>query len=656
MTPTPTATPTPAAIPTRVDLSSSFNLTGIVTDGTTFSGGGIDGYGYALSADLLGASVTIGSVTFNIGPVGANNVVSTAGQTIALPSASYGALMLLATGINGNQASQPFTVTYTDATQATFTQSISDWYTPQNYSGESTAVTMSYRDVSDGTKDSRTFYVYGYSFSLNATKTVSSITLPNDANVEVLAIDLLPTGTPMPTATPTPTPTPSATPTRTPTPTPSATPTPTPTRTPTPTPTVTPAPTVTPTATPRPTATPTPTPSGTGINIDANWLQQHGPAPYILNQASTTYVLQTDVTTSGTALIVLNHDITLDLNGHTVTYGNSQPITVTNGGFEQGSGANVPGWNLSGAPAAATASNTHYLFGNQVLRLSNFSTTQTITSNAISIPTANHTYTATITPGGDQSDAGSNVTLSVVDTVTGQTLGSAASAAVQRGFSAVVTFTPTTTNPVKLQVVVAPVSGTDTIDLDEATLTPSYDYGVVVFGAWGIFPQRRGLRLWLVKTWGPRLNRMGWAIESCECHDQEWLHRSGQAAGYSSSPIFATYGHGITLDSRADQRLRAWTQSHQTRRHDGWSDDDHEFTFQANRQQRNKSHARPCRDISLRLAGSNICTRETYCSDARRAGSGWIRATATSLSSSIATRSARTRSCRMLGNRSRCSL
>ena len=115
-----------------------------------------------------------------------------------MPSGGYGALTLLATGVNGNQAGQPFTVTYTDTTQATFTQSISDWYTPQNYSGESTAVTMSYRDLYNGTKDSRTFYVYGYSFSLNATKTVSSITLPNDANVEVLAIDLLPTGTPMP--------------------------------------------------------------------------------------------------------------------------------------------------------------------------------------------------------------------------------------------------------------------------------------------------------------------------------------------------------------------------------------------------------------------------------------------------------------------------
>jgi len=136
------------------------------------------------------------------------------------------------------------------------------------------------------------------------------------------------------------------------------------------------------------------------IPIDQTWLQNNGPAPYVLSQAGATYQLETDVTTSGTAFVILNQNITLDLNGHTVTYGNSTPVTVTNGGFESGSGTNLPGWNLSGAPAAAIASNTNHLFGNQVFRLSNFSTTQTIVSSPIAINTPNHTYTATITPAG----------------------------------------------------------------------------------------------------------------------------------------------------------------------------------------------------------------------------------------------------------------
>ncbi len=174
----------------QVNLSSAFNRTGIVADGTKFSGGGLDGNGYALSSSQVGTTLTAGGATFDLGPVGANDVVSTAGQTIALPAGQDVSLDLLATAVNGNQPNLTFTVKYTDGTTATFTQSVSDWFTPQNYSGESEAVTMAYRDRSNGTKDNRTFFLYGYTFALNSAKTVSSLTLPNDANVELVAATL----------------------------------------------------------------------------------------------------------------------------------------------------------------------------------------------------------------------------------------------------------------------------------------------------------------------------------------------------------------------------------------------------------------------------------------------------------------------------------
>ncbi len=180
---------TPAPVTTQVSLSGSYNRTGIVNDGSTFSGG-LDGDGYAISEQLIGSSVSFGGHTFAIGPAGSNDVVSAAGQVITLPSGTDSTLSFLATGVNGNQASQNFVVTYTDGTTQTFTQSISDWFSPQNYAGESKAVTMAYRDASNGTKDNRTFYVYGYSFSLNTSKTVKSITLPSDANVEIFAVDV----------------------------------------------------------------------------------------------------------------------------------------------------------------------------------------------------------------------------------------------------------------------------------------------------------------------------------------------------------------------------------------------------------------------------------------------------------------------------------
>ena len=69
---------------TQVNLSSAFNRTGIVADGTTFTGGGLDADGNAFSSSLLGTSLTAGGATFDLGPVGAPDVISTAGQTIGI--------------------------------------------------------------------------------------------------------------------------------------------------------------------------------------------------------------------------------------------------------------------------------------------------------------------------------------------------------------------------------------------------------------------------------------------------------------------------------------------------------------------------------------------------------------------------------------------
>jgi hypothetical protein len=80
--------------------------------------------------------------------------------------------------VNGNLPSQKFIVTYADGTTTTLTQSISDWFTPQGYPGESIIFTTAYRNIYNGTKDNRTFLIYGYSFGINPNKTVKSLTLP----------------------------------------------------------------------------------------------------------------------------------------------------------------------------------------------------------------------------------------------------------------------------------------------------------------------------------------------------------------------------------------------------------------------------------------------------------------------------------------------
>lgn len=172
-----------------VSLASAYNVMGAVTDGAQFlSSSGLDGGGRAYSASLLGTVRTAGGVAYNFGPANAPGAVS--GGTVILPAGQYSSLMLLATGVNGNQVSQKFVVTYTDGSTTSFTQSLSDWCIPQNYTGETNAVSMPYRDLSNGTRDTRTVMLYGYTLNLPVSKTVRSLTLPSNRNVVVMAIAL----------------------------------------------------------------------------------------------------------------------------------------------------------------------------------------------------------------------------------------------------------------------------------------------------------------------------------------------------------------------------------------------------------------------------------------------------------------------------------
>ncbi len=176
----------------QIDLSSQFNLYGIYEDGTTYTTGGLDGMGYSYSANLLTGSRVLGGVLFDFGPANNLDAVAAKGQSLAVSPGQFSSLVLLATAVEGNQASQTIKVTYTDSTTSQFTQSFSDWYTPQNYAGESEGVAMAYRDFEDGTQDQRTFNLYAHRFALNSAKSVQSITLPNNASVVVLAATLVP--------------------------------------------------------------------------------------------------------------------------------------------------------------------------------------------------------------------------------------------------------------------------------------------------------------------------------------------------------------------------------------------------------------------------------------------------------------------------------
>ena len=85
-----------------------------------------------------------------------------------------------------------FTITYADGTSSSVTQSLSDWYEPSDYPGESEAVAAPYRLAEDGSKDNRTFHLYGYSFNLASNKVIRSVTLPSNEHALVFAMTLVP--------------------------------------------------------------------------------------------------------------------------------------------------------------------------------------------------------------------------------------------------------------------------------------------------------------------------------------------------------------------------------------------------------------------------------------------------------------------------------
>jgi len=176
---------------THVDLSSAFNVFGIYTDGTAYSTGGLDGAGFSYSSKQLGKSRVLDLTGVKFGAANQPDAVGCNGQSFSLPPGNFSGLLVLGTGVQGNQAAQTIIVNYTDGTSATFVQSFSDWSSPQNFPGEIEAVASSYRNSSDGSKDAGTFNLYAYQFAIDSTKTVQSVTLPNNPNVVVLAATLL---------------------------------------------------------------------------------------------------------------------------------------------------------------------------------------------------------------------------------------------------------------------------------------------------------------------------------------------------------------------------------------------------------------------------------------------------------------------------------
>jgi alpha-mannosidase len=174
-----------------VDLSAVANEIGIYNDGSKFAmNAGLDGDGSAISKEAIGNEQLGGDVIFKLGAANVRNVVTNA--KVNLPAGKYDCLKVLATGVNGNQPLQTFVVNYTDGTSKSFQQGVSDWSNPGHLEGEAGPVKMDYRINADGSQDGSAFYARTYTFALDKNKEVSSISLPANREVLVLAMTLVP--------------------------------------------------------------------------------------------------------------------------------------------------------------------------------------------------------------------------------------------------------------------------------------------------------------------------------------------------------------------------------------------------------------------------------------------------------------------------------
>ena len=109
--------------------------------------------------------------------------------------------------------------------------------------------------------------------------------------------------------------------------------------------------------------------------------------PGYYGKEGTTYVLTQDITSDKSA-VFLGKNITLDLNGYTITYADGDYQHIPNYSFEEG----FVNWDISKAPCAKIEdTKVHVFIGDKIMRLK---AGEEITSQYINIPVPNRSYFA----------------------------------------------------------------------------------------------------------------------------------------------------------------------------------------------------------------------------------------------------------------------
>ena len=200
-------------VATSGSLLSSFNDDGIADD-SAVTVANYDGEGNSYSAQALAAAgltpgqpVTVGGITYTW-PVPApgypDNTVA-AGQKVNVSAPAGTQQLGLLGSADGGPSQGVMTLDYSDGSTSQFWLGLSDWTlaagkaTPSFGNGD--AATLPYRDCSSCSngKDTTATHVFSTVFPVDATKTLTAVTLPNGADQGRLHVFALGTSTAAPT-------------------------------------------------------------------------------------------------------------------------------------------------------------------------------------------------------------------------------------------------------------------------------------------------------------------------------------------------------------------------------------------------------------------------------------------------------------------------
>ncbi len=182
--------------PTTISALSFNGITGLPSGGFNGINSANESYSATNLATVMGSASTPtwNSQTFNLGPTLYGDAIASNSQVITLPPGSFTSIEILGTAVGGHPQSGTFTVNYSSGSPTQITQTFSDWQYGYNGTGgttapgESIAATMNTYNTPTGNVGG-TRYLYGYVISINSSKTVSSIVLPSNTDMIILAID-----------------------------------------------------------------------------------------------------------------------------------------------------------------------------------------------------------------------------------------------------------------------------------------------------------------------------------------------------------------------------------------------------------------------------------------------------------------------------------